>query len=427
MTHRPFLAGRTTFAALALLGGFSPALAQAPTLLDHARQLRELADSKADADARVALTEADKLARASAPVAVRNLKAAILSLDKSADVTSAKRTALVKLLEDKVAQLEGRAPLPGKLGGPAAAKTIAEAVSPETKDVRDGLAAVEKLYELNKYAEAQAKITELTRRHPDNPAVLALSGQGFVKDRLADAKELSRQQAERVTLALNDVQRSATPARGDIEFPKGFKEKMAARDKLTYEQVDADTVAILEALEKPVKQGVKNGPFEEVIEGLATVTQKNIYLNRDALIEAGVDLKKPVTMPEGVTVRTALRAVLQANRLTFVIKDKCILVVTPEEAGKMLVKRAYYLGDVLGSPFGGGANLGPVLDFNLATQNAALIIDSIKKSIDPLGWANPAGGGGSSSILFHAPSMSIIVSAPAEVHYTIGNAVRPRR
>ena len=122
MTHRPFLAGRTTFAALALLGGFSPAFAQAPTLLDHARQLRELADSKADADARVALTEADKLARASAPVAVRNLKAAILSLDKSADVTSPKRTALVKLLEDKVAQLEGRAPLPGKLGGPAAGR-----------------------------------------------------------------------------------------------------------------------------------------------------------------------------------------------------------------------------------------------------------------------------------------------------------------
>ena len=425
MTHRPFPAGRTTLAALALLVGFTPAFAQAPpTLLDHARQLRELADSKADADARNAIADADRFAKASPQVAVRGLKSAILSLDKSADVTSAKRAALVTLLEDKVAQLEGRVPVPGAA---TTAKKIAEAVGPETKEIRDGLAAVEKLYEASKYAEAQAKITELTRRHPDNPAVLALSGQGFVKDRLADAKELSRQQAERVALALNDVQRSATPARGDIEFPRGFKEKMAARDKLTYEQMDADSIAILEALEKPVKQGIKNGPFEEVIESLATITQKNIYLNRDALTEAGVDLKKPVTLPEGVTVRTALRAVLQANRLTFVIKDKCILVVTPEEASKMLVKRAYYLGDVLGSPFGGGANLGPVLDFNLATQNAAMIIDSIKKSIDPLGWANPAGGGGPSSILFHAPSLSIIVSAPAEVHYTIGNAVRPKR
>ncbi len=426
MTHRPSPAGRTALAALAFLSGVSPSFAQPPNLIEHAKQLRELADSKADADTRATIAEADKLGKASAPVAVRRLKAAILGLDKSVEITSAKRAALVKLLEDKVAQLEGRAPEPAK-GGPVAAKKIAEAVSPETKEIRDGLAAVERLYELNKYAEAQVKINELSRKHPDNPAVFALGGQGFVKDRIAEAKELSRQQAERVTLALNDVQRSALPARGDIEFPKGWKEKMEARDKLTYEQLDADTVAILEALEKPVKQGVKNGPFQEVIESLASILQKNIYLNEDALREAGIDLKRPVTMPEGVTVRTALRAVLQANRLTFVIKDKSILVVTPEEASKMLVKRAYYLGDVLGSPFGGGANLGPLLDFNLATQNAGLIIDSIKKSIDPLGWSNASGGGGSSSILFHAPSMSIIVSAPAEVHYTIGNTVRPKR
>ena len=283
------------------------------------------------------------------------------------------------------------------------------------------------MYDANKYADAQVKINELTRKHPNNPAVLALAGQGFVKDRVAEAKELSRQQAERVTLALNDVQRSALPSRGDIEFPKGWKEKMDARDKSTYEQMDADSIAILEALEKPLAQGINNGPFEEVVQSLSNTMQKNIFLNEDALRDAGIDLKKPVTVPGNVTVRTALRAVLQANRLTFIIKDKAILVVRPEEASKMLVKRVYYMGDVLGTPLGGGATLGPLYDFELATQNAAMIIDSIKKSIDPLAWQNPSGGGGSSSILFHAPSMSIIVSAPAEVHYTLGHAVRPKK
>lgn len=427
MTHRPFSVGRTTLAAIILLGGVGPTSAQAPGLIDHAKALRELADSKADADTKNALAEADKLAKASTPGAVRKLKLAILTLDKSVEITSVKRAALVKQLEDKVAVLEGRAPEPAKTDKPAAAKKIAEAVSPETKEIRDGLAAVEKLYDANKYADAQVKINELTRKHPNNPAVLALAGQGFVKDRVAEAKELSRQQAERVTLALNDVQRSALPARGDIEFPKGWKEKMEARDRLTYEQMDADSIAILEALEKPLKSGIKTGPFQEVIQSLSDLTQKNIFVNEDALREAGIDLKKPVTVPDGVTVRTALRAVLQANRLTFIIKDKSILVVTPDEASKMLVKRVYYMGDVLGTPLGGGATLGPLLDFNLATQNATMIIDSIKKSIDPLSWANPGGGGGNSSILFHAPSMSIIVSAPAEVHYTLGHAVRPKK
>ena len=425
MTHRAHFVGHATLTALCLAGVGTPGSAQAPGLIDYAKTLRELADSKADADTRTALADADKFAKASPAAAVRTLKAAILTLDKSADISSAKRAALVKQLEDKVAALEGRAPEPAKPG--VAAKKIAEALSPETKEVRDGLTAVERLYEANKFAEAQAKINELSRKHPNNPAVLALGGQGFVKDRLAEARELSRQQAERVTLALNDVQRSALPSRGDIEFPKGWKEKMDARDKSTYEQMDADSIAILEALEKPLAQGINNGPFEEVVQSLSNTMQKNIFLNEDALRDAGIDLKKPVTVPGNVTVRTALRAVLQANRLTFIIKDKAILVVRPEEASKMLVKRVYYMGDVLGTPLGGGATLGPLYDFELATQNAAMIIDSIKKSIDPLAWQNPSGGGGSSSILFHAPSMSIIVSAPAEVHYTLGHAVRPKR
>ena len=144
MTHRPFPVG---LAALILLGGVGPTSAQAPGLIDHAKALRELADSKAEADAKNALADADKLAKASAPAAVRKLKLAILTLDKSVEITSTKRAALVKQLEDKVAVLEGRAPEPAATDKPAAAKKIAEAVSPETKEIRDGLAAVEKLYD----------------------------------------------------------------------------------------------------------------------------------------------------------------------------------------------------------------------------------------------------------------------------------------
>lgn len=403
----------------------SDGYAQGSEAIDRVKSLRVAADAKADADIRTTLGEVDKLAKASPPTAVRNLRTAISNLDKSVEITSEKRAELVKLLQDKIAVLEGRAPAGGAAKvAPLDPKKFVETLSVETKEVREALSAVEKLYGQNKFPEAQAKIGEVTRKYPNNPAVLALAGQGFVSDRIAEARELSRQQSERVTLALNDVQRSALPARGDIEFPKGWDEKMKARDKLMYEQLDEDSLAILEALEKPVKQGIPAGPFEEVIQTLSTLTQKPIYLNRDALQEAGIDLKKNVTMPEGVSARTALRAVLQANGLTFIIKDKAIQVVTPTEASRMLVKRAYYMGDVLGTPLGGGATLGPLLDYNLATQNAAMIIDSIKKTIDPLTWTE---GGGRSSILFHAPSMSIIVSAPAEVHYTIGTAVRPKR
>ena len=407
----------------------SLAPAQADDALARAKLLRQLAESKAEADAVNAIADADRIAKASVPTAVKNLQAAVFTLDKALDIGAEKRAALVKRLQDKMAVLEGRAAAPvtapAKILTREETRKLTEAAAAEAKDVKEGIAEIAKHYDANKFTEAQLRIGELTKKYPNNPAVIVLNGQGYVADRVADARELSRQQAERIVLALNDVDRSALPARGDIEFPKGWTEKMERRDKLNGIQLDPETEAILEALERQVKpgQGIKDGPFEEVIATLGGIINKNIFVNTEALREAGTDLKKPVTMPDGVSVRTALRAVLQANGLTFVIKDKAILVVRPEEARKMLVKRAYYMGDVLSSPLGGGATFGPLVDFNIATQNAWLIIDSIKKSIDPLGWA---GQGGDSTILFHAPSLSIIVSAPAEVHYNLGRATRKK-
>jgi hypothetical protein len=419
-----------TLSAGLVLSTSTLAVAQTSDPIERVKQLRQIADSKAESEIKNTITEAEKLAKASMPSAVRNLKNAINGLDRSVEISSEKRAELVKQLQDKIAALEGRAPVIPAVDNSKPkedAKKVVEAASAETKELKDGLAAIEKLYELNKFNEAQGKINELARKFPNNPVVIALSGQGFVSDRIAEARELTRQQTERVAIALNDVSGSAIPAKGDIEFPKGWKEKMEARDKLLYQQLGEEETAILEALDKPIKGVMKNGPFEEVLQSLSDMMQKPIYLQKDALTEAGIDLKKGVNVPDGVTARTALRAILQANGLTFIIKEKSIQVVRPEEASRMLVKRAYYMGDVLGTPLGGGATLGPLVDFNLSMQNANMIIESIKKTIDPLGWANPAGGGGSSSILFHAPSMSIIVSAPAEVHYSIGRAVKPRK
>ncbi|MGL6072958.1 MAG: hypothetical protein ACRC8S_02230 [Fimbriiglobus sp.] len=417
---------------LLLVGGLvlsgTPVLAQNGDLLERAKALRQVADSKASADVKSQISEAEKLAKASLPTAVRNLRQTIAQLDRSVEISSEKRAELVKLVQDKIAALEGRAPgEPGNLKPKQDPKKLIEAANAETKELKEGLAEIDKLYSQNKFQEAQAKVNELTKKYPDNPVTLILNGQGYVSDRLAEAKELTRQQNERVVLALNDVQRSALPPKGDIEFPKGWREKMEARDKLMYQQLDEDSLAILEALEKPAKNIMKAGPFREVLQSLSDSMQKPIYLREDALREEGTDLNKGVSVPDNVTNRTALRAILQANRLTFIIKEKSIQVVTLDEASKMLVKRAYYIGDVLGSPLGGGATLGPVADFNMAVQNANMIVESIKKTIDPLSWANPSGGGGNSSILFHPQSMSIIVSAPAEVHYSIGRAMKPKR
>ena len=97
--------------ALLLFIVTTPALfAQSNDATDRAKLLRQIADQKAEADTTEAIQNAEKLAKASPTSAVKNLKGAIGLLDRSFEITSEKRSELVKRLEAKIAVIEGRAP-----------------------------------------------------------------------------------------------------------------------------------------------------------------------------------------------------------------------------------------------------------------------------------------------------------------------------
>ena len=126
-------------------------------------------------------------------------------------------------------------------------------------------------------------------------------------------------------------------------------------------------------------------------------------------------------MPDGrVSARTVLRALLQSQGLTFVVKDNIIQVVTIEKAQSMLTTKAYYIGDIVQAmgPFGGAVKWGTYLDYQQTESNVKMIVESIR-GVDPMAWRERTGG--PSSVTFHYPSMSIIVKAPAEVHATLGS------
>jgi hypothetical protein len=408
--------------AAGLLGGSAPGQ---DSPLDRARALRQVADQKAAADVQNRIEEAERLAKLDPAKAVRRLKDTIRSLDISAEISSERRVELVRQLEAKIAAIEGRPVLDPKaqLTKEAARKAL-EAAMAEAKEVREGVAEIEKLHTLNQPAEANKKVAELAQKYPDNPSVLFLTGQMSYGDKLAMAKELAREQGERFVYAMNDVQRSALPPRGDIEFPKDWAEKTERRRKMFEVQLSPEEESILQALETKIGQGL-DAPFEETVQHLSNLIDKPIYLDKKSLEEAGLDMQRPASMPGGVTARTALRAVLQSQGLTYIVKDKVIQVVTLERARETLVTRAYYLGDVISmaGPFGGAVTWGPLIDFQSTMQNAKLIIDSIMASIDPLVWNTPTNRG-PASIIFHAPSMSLIVRAPAEVHATLGSKLR---
>ncbi|HVK17691.1 MAG TPA: hypothetical protein VM533_12145 [Fimbriiglobus sp.] len=417
--------GRTGAVVLAAGWLLGTAAAQ-DSPIDRAKALRQVADQKAEADFKGRLAEAEKLARVDPAKAARRVKEAIRGLDLSVEISSEKRVELVKLAETSLAVIEGKAlPDPAARQKKDDLQKLEEAARLEVKEIREGVTAIERLHVLNRTPEANKKVAELAQKYPNNPSVLVLTGQMVTGEKIAMARELAREQAEGFVLALNSVQEAAIPPRGDIVFPKDWKEKTERRRKMFEVKLSPEEESILQALEKKVGQTLKDSPFEETVQQLSTLIDKPIYLDKKSLEEAGLDMRRPVTMPGGVTARTALRAILQSQGLTYIVKDKVIQVVTLERAKETLVTRAYYLGDVisLSGPFGGAVTWGPVIDFQSTMQNAKLIIDSITASIDPLIWSTPTNRG-PASVIFHAPSMSLIVRAPAEVHATLGSKLR---
>jgi hypothetical protein len=145
---------------------------------------------------------------------------------------------------------------------------------------------------------------------------------------------------------------------------------------------------------------------------------------------------------KGVTVRTVLRKILADVGMTYVIKEETIQATSAQKAKDIMVVRRYYVGDLLagmgalggvqngfGNPIGflGGFGnpgvfpVGPPVNPQLQTmqkmEGVKHLIELIQTSVEASSWQV---NGGSGSVTFHAPSMSLVIKQSAEVHALLG-------
>jgi hypothetical protein len=413
------------WAALAAAGlVVSSGFAQ-PDSVETQRALRQVADQRTEQNVREALELAEKDARVSKTRAIEQLKKLAEAIDLNVQISSKKREELAQLVQTKLAALQGKPapqpPDPRAKQQQEKRQKAYEVGAAEAKEVREAVVEVQKLHDVGKYAQASSKIGELAKKYPQNPAVQILAGQGMMGDRITEARLLSHEMNLRNQMAMLDTARSSLPPKGDMELPADWAEKTKRRRDALQPKLSKEEESILQALDSVVKQGLNNAPFEEAVQQLSTLIDKPIYLDKNSLSDAGLDMKKPVSMPANVTARTALRALLQSQGLTFVIKDKVIQVLTLERASETLVTRAYDITDLtkLSGPFGGAVTWGPAADYQQTLANAEIIIKSIKASVDPQVWSD---NHGIATISFLYPG-TIIVRAPSEVHVSLGKSL----
>jgi hypothetical protein len=422
---------RRIVAAAAVTAGLAgPAVAQEG--IERARQMRTVADQKAASDIAETIKTAEGLAKVSQQKAIERLKQAKLGLDLSAEISSTKRKELIEQLDAKIAAIEGKtaAAQDPKAGtAKSDARKAMEAAAQEATDVAAALAKADQHLAVGQVELARRVIGEAARKYPNNPSLLVSQKQDEFASQVRAEKELSRMAAANWTEQMRDVARSATPAVGEIQFPDAKKWKDITQRRLQPAiKLTPKEERILESLNKTIGANFKDRPFEEALQEISNMIDQPLFIDKKSLEDAGLDLSRRVTFQNSVTARTALRAILQTNGLTFVVKDEMIQVLTLEKAQQTLVSRSYYLGDLVAGngPFGNAVLWGPVASYQQMMQNAQLIVDAITSSVDPLCWRNGEGHG-PCSITFNLTTMSVVVRASTEVHASLGNALSGKK
>lgn len=397
---------------------------------DDYRRRQEVAAQKVEFDVRAALRAAQQLAQKEPEKAVARLEKLLAQLEDDAILPEKRREALKRMLRDRIRVINADR---DKSDQEVAAKTekeirtdirrvLEEQRTKAQKDITSTMDRISALKKEGKSDEAARLAADLARRHPDTPAVQAEKRIASTAEQVDKNRSDRTERGRRFNDALRNVAESAVPPSDDITFPKDWKERIKKR-KGTLTPLTAKEKAIKQALASTITVNYKDSRFEDVIEHIATLINQPIVLDKSDLADAQVTYETPITLKvKGVTVRTILRKILNELGLTYVIKDEVIQVMSIERAKTMLVTRIYPVSDLLvGMGMWNEIPLfGPGLNELQIMQNVTQLIELIESTVDTDSWKK---NGGTGTVVFHAPSMSLIVRTTAEVHNMLGSGI----
>jgi hypothetical protein len=405
--------------------------------------MQEVAAQKVDADIRAMIRDADLQALRDRAAAVGTLKNALKALDSDTVLEPQRRERLARLLNARIRSIETAGETKAAQKPGPAMPLVRKPVPADPsggKEAGSGLEAIRNLVREGRLHEARQQADTLATRFPDNPAIQATRRTLIARDTTGTFRGDQAEMERRLAAHARDMDRSATPSAGEIDFPKDWAEK--SKNRTTGIQLSAKEKALVKALNSTISVDFKNGKFEEIVDYISKTIGQPITLDRAALEEAQVTYDTPVTLQaNGMGVRTVLRQLLSRFGLTYIINEQAIEITSGVRAKETMVVRSYYIGDILGNggPF---ALLGlPIrpdflqplapqisqLQLNQQasqlqiTEQVARIIDTIQSSIDPQSWQK---NGGSGTIVFSAPTASLVVRQSAEVHAMLSGGWR---
>jgi len=389
-------------------------------LLDRQRRLLEVQSQKVEADTRSALTEAQRLTASDPALALEKLRGALSKLEDDTALTQKRKEMLIRVLKDRIRVTELANRPEEKTERPdLIQRRLQDQKEIEKDEMQRSLDHIRALRKDGKVEEANQSAKELVKKYPTTPAAQAAARTAAAAEFLASSRSIRNDRGQRTTSVSRDVDRSATPPAGDVEFPKDFQERTKNRAAVS---MTIKEKAILKGLNTPVTVAFKDSRFQDVIDYLQTLTNIPILLDQAALDEAKITSDTLITVKvKGVTVRTLLRKILGDFSLAYIIKEESIHVTSALKARETMITRTYNIGDLVDTGGLDALRFGnPGISTVQIVQNVNAIIDLIQTSVDPDSWKK---NGGQGTIAFHPSTMSLIVRNSAEVHSVLGSGL----
>jgi hypothetical protein len=357
----------------------------ADDFLDRIKRQNQLEAQKAEAEVNKALAEARRLELSNPDAALKVLRNAAALLEDVRDMSAEQRQDLQGRLDTRIRALVARA--------------------------RQQREAAERAAAVTAERDAQKE-----RQRPPVKQNTADQARDFIdKGKYTDTAAALKKKREQATLdVFAQIDKVSIPPTRDVEFPAYWAKlsKLPTRQvgpKLTEKEKD-----LIRALNSTLSVDFDKTAFRDVMNYLSEKTGTTIFLDKESLREKEIEYDDPVSFSaKKLTYRTVLRKILADKGLTFILRDGMVEVVTQQKAREAMVTRTYPLADFLPVP---DPRNGPFFNRAQMIQAANQIINLIQSTVEPSSWQ---ANGGPGSIMFHEPSMSIIIRNSAEFHYSL--------
>jgi len=255
-----------------------------------------------------------------------------------------------------------------------------------------------KMLDEQRYPEAQVLAKRATELDPDNPVVVQLNVMAKMVSRVAQNQQVQDRQEEGFWTTMEEVDKSAIPFSGEYQMPEAKKWSEISKSKFRQQHEgqlhrSAKEQEIEQRLTTPVALKFEKRPLAEVIEYLGKIAQVPTYLDPQGLQAEGVGSDTPISidLSQDISLKSALKLILEPLRLTYVIKDEVLKVTSEDVKRGQLYTVMYPVGDLV------------IRIPNFAPNGQEGINGAFREAMARMGWGGAAGGSFGSS----APALAV--------------------